>query len=79
MVSLLVVIPIVATGSRPNLREAWTFAAGIIKFGLVVSMLPLILDGAVIEYTLVETLPGLDWFPFPEGFLAGLGVPIPDC
>jgi multicomponent Na+:H+ antiporter subunit D len=53
------VIPIVASGSKPNLREAWTFLAGIIKFGLVVSMLPLVLGGTIIEYTLVEVLPGL--------------------
>ena len=59
LVSLVAVIPIVASGSRPNLREGWTFLAGIIKFGLVVSMLPLILNGAIIEYTLVEVLPGL--------------------
>jgi len=59
LVSLVAVIPIVASGSRPNLREGWTFLAGIIKFGLVVSMLPLVLGGSVIEYTLVEVLPGL--------------------
>ena len=59
LVSLAAVVPIVASGSRPNLREAWTFLAGIIKFGLVVSMLPAVLNGTIIEYTLVEVLPGL--------------------
>ena len=59
LVSLVAVIPIVASGSKPNLREAWTFLAGIVKFGLVVSMLPLVLGGTVIEYTLIEVLPGL--------------------
>jgi multicomponent Na+:H+ antiporter subunit D len=59
LVSLVAIIPIVASGSRPNLREAWTFLAGIVKFGLVVSMLPLVLNGSVIEYTLIEVLPGL--------------------
>jgi multicomponent Na+:H+ antiporter subunit D len=59
LVSLVAVIPIVMSGSRPNLRETWTFLAGIIKFGLVVSMLPVILNGTVIEYTLIEVLPGL--------------------
>ena len=39
LVSLLAVIPIVASGKKPNLREGWTFLAGIVKFGLVVSML----------------------------------------
>jgi multicomponent Na+:H+ antiporter subunit D len=59
LVSLVAVIPIVASGSKANLREAWTFLAGIVKFGLVVSMLPLVLGGTVIEYTLIEILPGL--------------------
>jgi multicomponent Na+:H+ antiporter subunit D len=59
LVSLVAVIPIVASGSKPNLREAWTFLAGIVKFGLVVSMLPLVLSGTIIEYTLIEVLPGL--------------------
>ena len=59
LVSLVAVIPIVASGSRPNLREAWTFLAGFIKFGLVLSMLPLVLGGSIIEYTLAEPLPGL--------------------
>ncbi len=59
LVSLVAVIPIVILGSKPNMRETWTFVAGIIKFGLVVSMLPLVLGGTVIEYTLLEVLPGL--------------------
>jgi len=59
LVSLVAVIPIVISGRNPNLREGWTFLAGIIKFGLVVSMLPLVLGGIVIEYTLIEVLPGL--------------------
>ena len=48
MVSLVAVIPIVASGGKPNLREGWTFLAGIVKFGLVVSMLPLVLGGTII-------------------------------
>jgi len=59
LVSLVAVIPIVASGSKPNLREGWTFLAGFVKFGLVVSMLPLVLGGTIIEYTLAEPLPGL--------------------
>jgi multicomponent Na+:H+ antiporter subunit D len=49
LVSLVAVIPIVASGGNPNLREGWTFLAGIVKFGLVVSMLPLVLGGTIIE------------------------------
>jgi len=59
LVSLVAVIPIMASGKNPNLREAWTFLAGFVKFGLVVSMLPVVLHGSIIEYTLIEVLPGV--------------------
>jgi multicomponent Na+:H+ antiporter subunit D len=59
LVSLVAVIPIMLSGRNPNLREGWTFLAGIIKFGLVVSMLPAVLNGSIIEFTLAEVLHGL--------------------
>ena len=59
LVSLAAVIPITAFGKNPNLREASTFLAGIIKFSLVVSMVPFILDGGTIEFSIAEVLPGL--------------------
>jgi multicomponent Na+:H+ antiporter subunit D len=59
LVSLVAVIPIVASGTRPNMREGWTFLAGVIKFSLVISMLPAVLQGSTIEYILAEVLPGL--------------------
>ena len=55
--SLLAVPLIMASGRRPNLREAWTFAAAIVKFGLIVSMLPAVLSGMEPECTLVRVLP----------------------
>lgn len=61
LVSLIGTILIIWTGEkRPNLREFWSVLAGIIKFGIVVSMLPAILDGKTIEYTLFHLLPGID-------------------
>lgn len=59
MVSLTAVIPIVLSRSQPNLREAWTFIAGFMKFGIIASMLPVILKGTLIEYTVAEVLPGM--------------------
>jgi len=50
---------VLAGRCRPNLREGVTFGAGLIKFALVVSMLGVVLDGGVIEYSLVEVLPGM--------------------
>ena len=58
LVSLLVV-PILASSRAPNVREAWTFVAAIAKFLLVLSMLPVILKGAEIVYTVAEVLPGV--------------------
>ena len=57
LASLLAVPFIVMFGKKPNLREAVTLIAGVIKFALVLSMLPTIMDGKVIEFTLFEFLP----------------------
>ncbi|MFV1950519.1 MAG: monovalent cation/H+ antiporter subunit D family protein [Nitrospinota bacterium] len=59
-VSLLGVLLIAASARKPNLRESWTILAALTKFSLVVSMLPSILKGNVIEYFLISVLPGLD-------------------
>ena len=59
LISLVAVIPIVMSGKRPNLREGWTFLAGVIKFGLIISMLPVILAGGTIQYNLWQLMPGL--------------------
>jgi multicomponent Na+:H+ antiporter subunit D len=59
LVSLLAVLPIVFFGRKPNLREGCTFLAGFIKLGLVLSMLPVILAGNTIEYTIWEIVPNL--------------------
>jgi len=55
----LAVVPILASSRTPNVREAWTFVAAIAKFLLVLSMLPVILKGAEIVYTVAEVLPGV--------------------
>ncbi|MBC9866819.1 MAG: monovalent cation/H+ antiporter subunit D family protein [Opitutae bacterium] len=59
LVSLLAVIPIILLGGRANLREGASFVAGIVKFGLIASMLPTIMAGSTIEYTLWEIVPNL--------------------
>jgi len=58
LVSLLVV-PILASSRTPNVRECWTFLAATAKVLLVVSMLPAVLKGAEIVYTVAEVLPGV--------------------
>ena len=59
LVSVLAIIPIILLGKKPNLREGATFAAGFIKFGLVLSMLPAVLAGSTIEFTMWQILPRL--------------------
>lgn len=59
LASLLAVIPIILLGRRPNLREGASFLVGFIKFGLIASMLPTVMGGSTIEYTLLEIVPNL--------------------
>jgi multicomponent Na+:H+ antiporter subunit D len=58
LVSLLVV-PILVSSRAPNVREAWTFVAAAAKFLIVVSMVPTVLRGAEIVYTVAEVIPGV--------------------
>lgn len=60
LASLLAVPLILRTGDRPNLREFWSVLAGVIKFSIVMSMVPTILSGHTIEYTLVTFYQGID-------------------
>ncbi|MCG8615284.1 MAG: monovalent cation/H+ antiporter subunit D family protein, partial [Desulfobacterales bacterium] len=60
LVTLLVMPILVSSSNKPNVREGWTFAAGTIKFLIVVSMLPLVLGGNQIVFTLVKIAPGAD-------------------
>ncbi|MFP4257771.1 MAG: monovalent cation/H+ antiporter subunit D family protein [Desulfovermiculus sp.] len=59
LVSMLVIPILLSSAKRPNVREAWTFVAGLIKFGLVVSMLPAVLQGREFVFTLSTPFPGV--------------------
>lgn len=59
LASLLAVPAILLFRKEPFLREAATFTAGFVKFGLVLAMLPIILSGKVIEHTFVEGIAGI--------------------
>lgn len=60
LVSLAAVPLIMKSGNRPNLREFWSILAGVIKFSIVMSMVPAIFAGNTIEYTLVSFYQGID-------------------
>ncbi|MGA7278126.1 MAG: monovalent cation/H+ antiporter subunit D family protein [Desulfocapsaceae bacterium] len=57
LASLLAVPFIILSGRSPNMREAWTFTAAGLKFAIVASMLPLVLTGVQVEYTIARVLP----------------------
>ena len=57
LVSLLIT-PVLASSKTPNVREVWTFVAAGVKFLLVLSMLPTIMQGTEIVYTVAEFVPG---------------------
>ena len=60
LASLLVIPMPVSSSGKPNVRESWTFIAGIIKFIIVISMLPAVLSGKHIVLTLFKIVPGAD-------------------
>ena len=60
LVSMLAVPLILASDKRPNLRDFWSIAAAVIKFGLVLSLLPLVLAGQYPGLSLWEISPGVE-------------------
>jgi len=61
LVSAVAVAPILASGARPNLREAWTLLASVLTLGLVASMVPAVLDGDVYVTELGSLVPYVDF------------------
>ena len=45
---------------RPNLREFWSVAAGVVMFAVVAGMIPEVLAGRTPESTLFRILPGIE-------------------
>ncbi|MCB2194034.1 MAG: monovalent cation/H+ antiporter subunit D family protein [Deltaproteobacteria bacterium] len=58
LVSLAAIPFIILCKSRPNARESVTFIAAGIKLLLVASLLPLVMAGKEVAFTLVPVLPG---------------------
>jgi multicomponent Na+:H+ antiporter subunit D len=61
LVSAVGALLIVRTGERrADLREAWSIAAGILQFAIVVSMIPAIRADRTLQYALFQILPGIE-------------------
>jgi len=54
-------ILILAFSKRPNVREGCTLIASLFQFLIVLTMIPMILDGNRIECYLFKMLPGIDF------------------
>ncbi|SDK91080.1 proton-conducting transporter transmembrane domain-containing protein [Natronorubrum texcoconense] len=66
LVSALAMCLIIASYRYPNVRESWSVVAALAKFGIILSMLPGVMDGTVYEWSLadslgVEFLAGIDF------------------
>ena len=59
LVSLVAAGLIRVCGRHPAWRESCTYGAGVITLALVASMLPVVLDGGVIESSRLSLLPGV--------------------
>jgi len=59
LVSICAVPLLILSTKRPNIRETWTFVTAVAKFLIIISMLPAILKGNQIVYTLAEVVPGV--------------------
>ncbi|HJR76773.1 MAG TPA: monovalent cation/H+ antiporter subunit D family protein [Nitrospiraceae bacterium] len=63
-VSLVGSALIVLTRAWPNIREGCSVVAGLLKFVIVLTMVPAILDGKTIRYTLLSLAPGIPILDF---------------
>ena len=61
LVSLIAIIPIYFSRHNPNLREFWTILAAVIKFIIVLSLIPPLINGHTVGINLFEILPGISF------------------
>jgi multicomponent Na+:H+ antiporter subunit D len=60
LVTLIGALLIIFTGERyRNLREFWTILVSVLKFSIVISMVPFVLQGRTVEYTIVLLTQGV--------------------
>jgi len=63
---LVVICPMIAApcififGKRPNIREGTTLLAAVIQFAIIISMAPVITDGGVITFRIIDIGAGIE-------------------
>ncbi len=60
LISMVAVIPILLSSNRPNLRESWTVGAAVVKFVLVLSLLPGALAGRIAHVEVLQIVEGVE-------------------
>lgn len=70
-VSFIAAILIAFSRRWPNLRETWSVIASVLKFGIILSMVPAVLDGNVYTWTLcpITDTVGLSLRTDPAGMI----------
>ncbi len=53
-VSFLAAVLIAFSRKHPNVRDGWSVIASILKFGIILSMVPAVLEGNYYEWTLCQ-------------------------
>ncbi|UCE34360.1 MAG: monovalent cation/H+ antiporter subunit D family protein [Deltaproteobacteria bacterium] len=62
LVTLVGALLIIFTGGRRrNLRDFWTILVSVLKFSIVISMVPLVLEGHVLECTIITLTQGVSF------------------
>ena len=60
-VALFAAVPMVMNRRSPNTREAWSVGAATLMFLFVLHMIPPVLDGNTLHYTLFSIAPGISF------------------
>ena len=68
LISLVTVVLVLAFPKKPAFRDNCTVVSAIVTFAIILSMLPWIRQGGMLEYDLVRFFPGLrlhcGWMPW---------------
>ncbi|MCW7753300.1 monovalent cation/H+ antiporter subunit D family protein [Desulfobotulus sp. H1] len=59
LLPMLTALAVMASGSRPNLREAWSLTGAVLTFISVALLVPHLLAGGSYSFTLFELWPGI--------------------
>ena len=59
-IAAVAVVPILASGRRPNVREGWTVLAAVSAFAVVASMLPAAISGTTYVSNLGTLVDGIE-------------------